>query len=1653
MVKPKSKKSDLPAEEKEASQQKAAENFKNAMRRICDALIKRVDVMKASDWKQGWVGDTHRHSSVIPQNVRGRNYSGINVLLLAESTVANGYKVPVFLSFGEAMNLGAHVKRGESSTPVFEYYVKYKNEETGDVIYPKDYNLLSDEEKEKYKETYGYRVESVFNIDQTTLPEVRPDYYRKILDRFKKPQETVETQDAKGMYVNEALDRMFDRDEWVCPIRRDSERGAYYSPMFDYVAVPPKEKFAVSSTPEEKFKDGMEYYSTVLHEMAHSTGHKSRLNRPNSVKWGDATYAREEVIAETTAAALGSMMGFDVRIRDNNAAYIKGWLRKLSGKPDDVKKVLRSVNSASLMIMDKVDKERLALGLEPFLNSNKSGEIKAGTKEYNSIADVVKSEREKRYESRCRYSRPDTEGEGTVAAEDFDLGRYEISEEDLRKEEMLPAEKQSGGQKPTIKDILQNNVTVRPGILASHIEGLKGEGYEENSFPGLIKHNRGMGMPRNLSGRPFEPLNALFLQMDTADKGYKAPVYADKLDIDRLGVKVKEGEKDNAVKIYFYESLYHRNDAKSLPLHKYNRLSPEEKAAYDRQVISESQYRQLPPEARSLYESRPALRTSTVWNIDQTNLREVAPEKYSDLTIGYDIFRIMAHRHTPSDSEGRFADVALDELIRDLRDGKVESETLKAHGKEIVAALGEKPAYDASSPVSAYRQGYAYYGKLLRLLAEQSAQSLPDSKYYVYGQTGDADRRRQVLFASEMTAAMVGSAIGIEKPLSPEAGKESSRIAADLRGENAKERPGGNYLYLNAKELMDAQAKKIIPVIDEYRRRHYLQPLMERDSLMDVTAGDSRTEERKMAYRLEDDSEENVLSEPDVQKEKKDQSPEDGRDISAVREDSNADTDVASLAKILMEENGLSADDASRRAKNILNSKINDNMEEKKKEDAAVKEQQSQKEAEQKSQQVSEQKQQEAKTLEKRQESEKQARQKAEQKAKEEKTPEAKAEKRIPRLVQAALLTAALAEGAKREDGVFMNPDYHHEPQIYGKDFKLKPYNSAMLTLDTDRNGYKSAVYMSSFEARKNEMPVRRGQQSVPLNVVKYDTYVNRFDKEKTITAEEFRKLSKDDKMLYRVKPENSYSPYFNIDQTIMHHVKRDDYDKAVAGNVTKEGYREIALLNASKAAKEYVNTVAGRMGIGITRDASAHETVYDPKTKSIKIGELGEKTGIEEARARLRALVTAVGEPQYLGRKEKMGLPAADAKKYDKLVTEVSTGVLLSKLGVPAALDEKSRSLVPYWERESKENPNFMRAVEYNVNHSVNALQRLSEGKRVDYSVLRGERKDVVSEKASYVASQVSKGADMGTKTFVIIRDDKNKAASVVLPKGASVDVDNEVPGMRKDRIAKALVKEGYEDVKFYNRNGALGLRMTNDEFKDKKVSTANVKQYSIVNERPVNLDKFLRRADTQNIIAVKPFKNQAGKWEINVFPDRGKPFSVRPDQPDMTRFFKAKNGDPVRLEIGQKYAIITRIHPELKTKGPIPDVDKRIDLGRIGKVKIEPDKYNKSKSILWTRIDGKPMHVSVEKADVQSMYATSAHGKGEHTAEDLGRMEEFKTHLAANLFSGYLLGESVAKEQSVAAGESLDAAKVSDSLSVDAAPKVKIEPERESHASRGMH
>lgn len=344
---------------------KPADNLQKFAEMMYNIIIKA----KSKNWKQGWLGVKGTILG-LPQNITGRTYSGGNSFFLMADTSEKGYNTPVYMTFKQAKDRNLHVNAGEKSVPIFKWGLSIKDEK-GKTVSEEDYNAMSKEERDKFSVRPYPKVYHVFNIDQTNLSEVNKKKYDAIVARFKAPDE--EVKDSKGMYINDALDRMFKEKAWHCDIRYDKpSSSAFYVPSQDFIVLPMKEQFKIGKTAEEVYRDGMEYYSTALHEMGHSTGHESRLNRQFGAKRTDG-YAHEELIAEMTAALVGSTMGFDKKILENNANYLKGWLENLKRNPESITTIMSDVGKASDMIIEKIDEQRVALGQTPLKEGNLEG--------------------------------------------------------------------------------------------------------------------------------------------------------------------------------------------------------------------------------------------------------------------------------------------------------------------------------------------------------------------------------------------------------------------------------------------------------------------------------------------------------------------------------------------------------------------------------------------------------------------------------------------------------------------------------------------------------------------------------------------------------------------------------------------------------------------------------------------------------------------------------------------------------------------------------------------------------------------------------------------------------------------------------------------------------------------------------------------------------------------------------------------------------------------------------------------------------------------------------------------------------------------------------------------------------------------------------
>ena len=423
--------------ENKDSKPKKGTDYKNsgdkAIDKFCSLMIERMQSMKASDWRQGW---TNGKGTMLgmPQNLSGRNYSGTNSFFLQMDTAMNAYRTPVYMTFMQAQKENIRIKKGAQSMPVIYWDLNIKNEH-GKRVAESDYKQMSRSEQNKCEVRPFLRAFSVFNVDQTNLEEVNKEKYDAIVDRFKGPQ----LRDTQGMYENRALDRMFERQEWICRVQNDRiVDGAYYSPARDMVIIPMKEQFNIGKNAEEIFKDGMEYYSSALHEMTHSTGTANRLNRDKGAKFGDAKYAKEELVAELTAAMVGNTLGFDKRILNNNAAYMDGWINALREEPKFIVSVMADVNKASKMILEKIDEQKIALGERPILSSNMSKvdlQANIAKQEWQQPHDIALSAK---FDYASIYKRMDGGYAVRATFEGQDLGMKPISKITGIRYEMMP---------------------------------------------------------------------------------------------------------------------------------------------------------------------------------------------------------------------------------------------------------------------------------------------------------------------------------------------------------------------------------------------------------------------------------------------------------------------------------------------------------------------------------------------------------------------------------------------------------------------------------------------------------------------------------------------------------------------------------------------------------------------------------------------------------------------------------------------------------------------------------------------------------------------------------------------------------------------------------------------------------------------------------------------------------------------------------------------------------------------------------------------------------------------------------------------------------------------------------------------------------------
>ena len=362
-----------------------------ALDRFTDMLIEKIQTLQG-DWKKPWFTE---NSTQWPKNLSGREYNGMNSLLLMMHAEKEGYKLPVWATFDRIAGLNytqgkdgrtpavdkdgeklpvVSINKGEKSFPVFITVFTVVDPETKEKIKYDDYKQMSEEERAKYKVYPKLQVYNVFNVAQTNLQEARPELWKK-LEEANSPKK-IEQEGEQFSF--EPVDRMIKDNLWICPIKEVKGDNAYFSISRNEIVVPTRQQFI----------NGESFYSNLFHEMGHSTGAENQLNRlkPGQT-FGSAEYAREELVAELGAALVAQRYGMTKNIKEDSAAYLKSWLNSLHESPDFLKTTLFDVKRSTGMITQRIDK--IALDIEQGIDTAKS-ESKEDTKSNSETVEQGK---------------------------------------------------------------------------------------------------------------------------------------------------------------------------------------------------------------------------------------------------------------------------------------------------------------------------------------------------------------------------------------------------------------------------------------------------------------------------------------------------------------------------------------------------------------------------------------------------------------------------------------------------------------------------------------------------------------------------------------------------------------------------------------------------------------------------------------------------------------------------------------------------------------------------------------------------------------------------------------------------------------------------------------------------------------------------------------------------------------------------------------------------------------------------------------------------------------------------------------------------------------------------------------------------------------
>lgn len=314
---------------------------------------------------------------------------------------------------------------------------------------------------------------------------------------------------------------------------------------------------------------------------------------------------------------------------------------------------------------------------------------------------------------------------------------------------------------------------------------------------------------------------------------------------------------------------------------------------------------------------------------------------------------------------------------------------------------------------------------------------------------------------------------------------------------------------------------------------------------------------------------------------------------------------------------------------------------------------------------------------------------------------------------QAEVLVAAL-ERANKNGGTLLNAGQKAMPQFYDKTLRITPVNALIMAMHSDNGEFKTNSYTMFNETHDRSEAVKKGQKGVPFVWQNLNQYVNKDNAEDKISRAEYNSLADAEKAKYKVNPREDVYTVFNIDQTTMSHVHKEEYAKQVEqfgpNRPTDEKLLRMDVNKFIQSMKDNLVPIR-KDATGIAHYDSKKDTLHIPAQKDFP-------SYADYVQEVTRQIVHATGVPQRLGREglsvDGVKTPSEVQQHMEMLVEELASAHRMLELGMTAKMRPQTVEQLPNIISELKADPTMAQKVLHDVNRTVGMIKKAENGEKI---------------------------------------------------------------------------------------------------------------------------------------------------------------------------------------------------------------------------------------------------------------------------------------------------------------------------------------------------